>query len=279
MTAPYKDELLYSVLARDYVRSGCINYSQYARRIYEEPIKKSANIEFLNPLKPDIKRQLEAYQPIEDYTMYGFYSMFMDDEIKGSALNMIRKAEGYYYKVFPIPAPKKRQKRHLRYCSRCAKEDREKYGETYWHQSHQMAGIDICYKHGCYLLDSTIEITGNKKEDFLPAELYAVKNEARFGKTDIDWMLARYTNRMRNNSQKLTSINFKGLLEGTKYITGTSRQMNKKKLLKDIVDYYDGVRMNSYLLMEYHQIDKILKGRLVQPVMICQILLYLKRTG
>lgn len=279
MIAPYKDELLYSVLARDYIRSGCVNFSNYTRQIYEEPIKKAANIEFINPLKPKIRSQLEEYKPIEDFTMYSFYSMFMKDEEKQAALRTVQETEGYYYKSLPIPAPKNGQKRYLRYCPRCAKEDREKYGETYWHQSAQMAGIDICYKHGCYLHDSPIEIAGNKKEDLFPAELYAEKEEAKFGKTDTGWILARYTNRLRNNSFKLTVVDFKELLEGTKYITPVSKQMNKKKLLKDILDYYDGIRVNTYLLTEYYQIDKILKGTLIQPTMICQILLYLKRTA
>jgi len=41
----------------------------------------------------------------------------------------------------------------MRVCPLCVKEDRERYGETYWHLSHQLQGIDVCHKHGCYLTD------------------------------------------------------------------------------------------------------------------------------
>lgn len=269
MTTPYEDELLYSVLARDYIRSGCVNYRNYAKQIYEEPIKKAANIEFLNPLKEDIKKQLEAYQPIEDYTMYGFYSMFMDSDKKGIALKAVQEAEGYYYKHLPIPAPKNGQKRYLRYCPQCAKEDRERYGETYWHKSAQMAGIDICHKHGCYLCDSQIEITGNKKEDLYPAELCAINSEVQTG-TDIGWKLAKYTNDL---IPAVSATDIRSLLDGTKYVV--SRQVNKKILLYDITKYFCDVRVNPYLLTEEYQMDKILKGVLIQPVMICQILMFL----
>jgi hypothetical protein len=37
--------------------------------------------------------------------------------------------------------------RELQICSKCTNSDRNKYGETYWHRSHQIPGVKVCYEH------------------------------------------------------------------------------------------------------------------------------------
>jgi len=38
------------------------------------------------------------------------------------------------------------------YCPECAREDESKIGIAYWHLSHQLWGVNACYKHGCNLV-------------------------------------------------------------------------------------------------------------------------------
>ena len=44
----------------------------------------------------------------------------------------------------------------LRYCPDCAREDMERYGETYWHRMSQLPGVEYCLKHGTPIRDSEV---------------------------------------------------------------------------------------------------------------------------
>ena len=270
---PYPDELLYSVLARMYVRSGSMNYRSFAQTIYEGRIKKSANVEFFNELKEDVKTNLKRYKPIEDYTMYGWYSDFIPNQ--EAALDVVRNARPYCSQQLKIPAPKGEIKRYLRYCPKCVREDREKYGEAYWKRFHQMIGVDVCATHGCLLDTSSVEITGSKKEDLYPAELYVNDKAARFPPIDLHWKYARYARRvMRNKSYNYdVSRYIKSILDGTKYVSPRSGSVNIKRLYGDIS--YEFQRMNNiYLLSNQSQITAVLKGILFNPAIICQIAMF-----
>ena len=67
--------------------------------------------------------------------------------------------------------------RHLRYCPLCAEEDREKHGETYWHREHQIIGIDVCPKHGCFLKETGISLKAGHGRGFIPAETEVPEDE------------------------------------------------------------------------------------------------------
>ncbi|MBR1752184.1 MAG: TniQ family protein [Ruminococcus sp.] len=79
-----------------------------------------------------------------------------EGEIK--CIYSIVESYGYYYNHFQkgliLPDPDRR----LRYCPVCAADDREKYGETYWHRVHQIPEISVCAKHRCRLVSAKYKI-------------------------------------------------------------------------------------------------------------------------
>ena len=67
----------------------------------------------------------------------------------------------------------------LRYCPLCVQDDRQTYGETYWHRLPQVAAVRVCPYHDCWLEDSNVPtVSGNAKrgqfiatDTLLPTEL------------------------------------------------------------------------------------------------------------
>lgn len=59
--------------------------------------------------------------------------------------------------------------RRLRYCPQCFDEDIATYGEPYWHRLHQIPGIAVCPRHGCWLADTEITLTGHRHNLLFPA--------------------------------------------------------------------------------------------------------------
>lgn len=50
----------------------------------------------------------------------------------------------------------------LKYCPLCVKEDKNKYGVSYWHRIHQIPIIDVCPLHFCNLVQVDLSISRNR---------------------------------------------------------------------------------------------------------------------
>ena len=137
------------------------------------------DIEFVNVFTPDALRMITRDMTMEDvvlqHTMFPYYGRFLPLERRQRAFQALVSMQGNYHNLLPIPTRKGNANRCLRYCPMCADWDRQVYGETYWHRTHQMIGMVACSVHGCYLMDSSIVISGKmppmlrSAEEVIPA--------------------------------------------------------------------------------------------------------------
>ncbi len=166
----YPDELLYSRICRYHIRSG--NYCTvftfddiYCHRTVHP------DMEFLNRFSGDAMGWICGDCGFEDIiihqTMYPFYARFLPKERRNRAFQALLAQEGNWYNLLCVPQV---GARFLRYCPLCAAEDRELYGETYWHRRHQIQRVRICSRHGCNLINSEIRIASKTKPGLFDAE-------------------------------------------------------------------------------------------------------------
>lgn len=136
--SPYPDELLYSQLARYYTKSGYLAYTYAAQDLFAEKTLKP-DIEFINKLRPDALMVVTNIKSLEEivlnHTMFPYYGRFIGLERRQKAYRSLISMDGKHRNLLPIPVNKNR---HLRYCPLCAANDRDTYGETYWHRIHQL---------------------------------------------------------------------------------------------------------------------------------------------
>ena len=167
----YPDELLYSQLCRYYQRSGYTGYIYAADDIF---LRRTVHpsIEFVNEYTPDaiahITKDMDFETVVRLHTMFPAYTRFLPKKRRDDALRALVRCEGIYHNLVVNQSVK--QPRFLRYCPLCAVEDRDRFGETYWHREHQVPGIDVCPMHRCYLKDSTVRIGGKVSPGLFPAE-------------------------------------------------------------------------------------------------------------
>ena len=161
--AIYPDELLYSQFARYYTKSGYMAYTYVAEELYVSKIVRP-DMEFVNAFTPDALRMITKDMTMEEvvlkHTMFPYYGRFLPLERREKAFRALVDMTGNYHNLLPIPQRKSTSNRCLRYCPMCTKQDRQEYGETYWHRTHQMIGLAACPVHGCYLMDSSVIISG-----------------------------------------------------------------------------------------------------------------------
>lgn len=152
--AIYPDELVYSWFCRYYVHSGCLSHKMALQDLY---CKRSDNPskEFVGNLKPELREQIGRMYPLDElvlnHTMYPQYARFVPLEQKKTALFHLGHDSCDIHHLFAV-LPRYDGEQYLRFCPLCVKEDREIYGETYWHRKHQIRNVSICTKHKCKLM-------------------------------------------------------------------------------------------------------------------------------
>ena len=171
---PYPDECYYSVLCRYHVRSGSVSYSRTTKALFGNMQCLSSTIFFPTRLEcldnwlphdsPVSRRNFVMNHTIYPYMVMMYSSDFrveMENVMNGvvPAFELNRIGETKSLPLWP---------KYLKYCPECVKEDISKYGEPYWHRTHQLFGTAYCTKHLVRLLHSNIP-TKRTTTDFCPA--------------------------------------------------------------------------------------------------------------
>ncbi len=158
---PYPDELLLSVLARladtmQYPRPSDLSEAIYGQNVVSIAADLPNRLADLVAALPP-GHALTVDRLIDEHTLYPFYQPFLPAERAAKVRELMRGNEtrtGIYSCIATIfsrlgPMPK-----FLRFCPECVQQDRQLYGQCYWHRLHQAPGVYICPNHQTLLQDS-----------------------------------------------------------------------------------------------------------------------------
>lgn len=172
----YPDELLYSWFARYHEHSGNVSSKQTMKELFGN-VSSVAVVDLPNNLETFYKNIAHFNPPyindlITNHTMYSYYTTFQSEEMKNRAINYIKTGgkPGAIHMFLGIAASTIKNWQYLRFCSSCVQQDRERYGEAYWHMSHQLPKVFYCHLHQELLHDSTIEFRNPHKHEFVSVE-------------------------------------------------------------------------------------------------------------
>ncbi|PRR73055.1 TnsD family Tn7-like transposition protein [Clostridium thermopalmarium] len=248
---PYPDEVLYSTLARYCMRSGNIkeihNFEDlFGTRnciaVMELPTQLDALIENM-----PVNTKYTAEYFIFKHTLFPFLAAFIPQERAKKIIQTMRNGEGAvsYIRIGLISNSIILNK-YFRFCPECFKEDVERFGEPYWHRSHQITGVFVCSKHKMPLYNSTELIRAGNRQRFISAsnENCKVEKEINYPDDLMEKMLwtAEDAEILLNNqfgfkepewfqSQFRVKLVEKGYARMNNYI-------HQKKLKQDFVDFY-----------------------------------------
>ncbi len=156
----YPDELLYSACARYLDLTHYRNKALLSEELFG--IKRAAawvlfphRIEHLITNLPP-NHSYTSDQLIDGHTALPFFSPFMNlerawqarEDMKISQTRLIPNNTGASSGPVPLPM-------FLRFCPLCADEDRNQFGEYYWHRLHQLPGVEVCPVHEVWLEQSS----------------------------------------------------------------------------------------------------------------------------
>lgn len=98
---------------------------------------------------------------IDQHTLYSYYAFSFSKERAGKIRAQLKSAKGHSVHLrtgvasSPIPA-----NQAALFCPLCLQDDLKQYGETYWHRSHQIPGVQVCVKHNVWLEKSAFIYKG-----------------------------------------------------------------------------------------------------------------------
>ncbi|MDE6319724.1 MAG: TniQ family protein, partial [Lachnospiraceae bacterium] len=241
----YPDELVYSWFCRYYVHAGFFSHKAALGELY---CKKSDNTskEFIGNLNSEAMEQIEKVYSLDElvlnHTMYPQYARFIPLEQKKAALYRLVHNACDAHQLFPV-LPRNEGERYLRFCPLCVKEDRETYGEAYWHRKHQIRNMSICTKHKCKLMESSVSAKSEQGFTFCPAESYKHYDEAVIESDSLVIQYAEYLDSIFDapmdfdNDIPISSILYDGMSK-TKYLKPSGRSRYTKMFADDMGEFY-----------------------------------------
>ncbi|HEV7378056.1 MAG TPA: TniQ family protein [Pyrinomonadaceae bacterium] len=162
---PYPDELLYSCCARFSCRAKYPTRSTAAKELFGSKYSL-AIVDMPIGLDNLIARFPSGHiytsdDMIDNHTLLPLYALFLPykrlrdvrNDMRGSGGNHVRSRLGFTTDRMDPP-------NHLRFCPACVREDREAFGETYWHRIHQITGVEACPDHAIFLESSKMHWRG-----------------------------------------------------------------------------------------------------------------------
>ena len=268
----YPDELVYSWVCRYYCHNG---YPGYRQALEDLLIGENDKIQFefsgrFNSETLDAITSMIPYRDlILEHTMFPYYARFERINRRYNALNELCKGNTNIYSLLTIPNNNK--ERHLSYCPLCALEDRNQFGEAYFHRTHQIRNIRICHKHCCKLIDTPIKIYGNAAprlhvpEEVIPQQAtvtHSNEKEYRFANYIAELFL--YPISFANDV--LIGEFLKSKIEDSPYCPPSGLYIYTKALTESLNSFFPWQEP-----MKQHSIQKVLSGDTIDFMAISKI--------
>lgn len=169
-TDPYKDELIYSAIARYHYYTSNIDFMDtleelFGKRSVIPSLEIGSNIE---RLANNLGASYTSDYIIRMHTIFPFYSPFLPKARQIELIEDIKCKDGNgVYARLGILAGSICKKSGIYYCPCCAKDEIEKYGEAYIHREHQLQGIYVCPRDGAELKRYSIDKCNSSRIEFI----------------------------------------------------------------------------------------------------------------
>ncbi|WML50244.1 TnsD family Tn7-like transposition protein [Neobacillus sp. PS3-34] len=172
----YKDELLFSVLARFYQYSGDVNKKHFMFDLFDSSTTCAStifptNLEKLCESLPSPNAYSSDYF-INNHTLLPYYSPFITNDRENKLRLIMKNEDGTnIFMSSGRTASTVKNEKKLKYCILCVDEEKQTQGECYWHRTHQIEGVKVCPIHNTWLIESSNPFTERKhKHEYISLE-------------------------------------------------------------------------------------------------------------
>lgn len=148
-TDPYPDELIYSAISRFHFYSGNTSFVETLEELFQSR-SLVPSIEFgshFSILVQNLGSNYSVESLLAQNTIYPYFAPFITIERHKKLFEDVSTNGQGIHGRLGISGGKISRKQGLFYCSKCANNDINIFGEPYVHREHQLQGIDYCPHH------------------------------------------------------------------------------------------------------------------------------------
>lgn len=198
------------------------------------------------------EKRIKALDLIMNHTLFPYYAVFLDEKKITAVINaMMGNGGGSICTMTGIMASSVSTSECLRFCPVCAKDDKARYGEYYWHRLHQVPGVILCPVHSAIIMDSNVNLDRQNKHEFIAANeqdcsdrLVTIKySDAEIKRllklsSDIEWTIRNY-HAIRGvlNSDNKIRDSYISMLKQKGYATINGR-VYQYEFISDFIKFY-----------------------------------------
>jgi len=248
---PYKDELLYHVIARYHFALGNTDLRDTLREIFGDEdqlpsISFPTRLCAISAQLPE-KTELSPEYLIFNHTLFPLYKPFLPNKRAKQIFNQMINGKGTgIYAAIGMMAGSICAKEALAYCPQCVNEDIEYLGEPYFHRSHNAQGVMVCYIHGCLLKYYDLSYRTSSRLKFIRLNPKRAKLESEYLPHDMTSKLYNVacsvnyllTHPLIKSNQQSIHKKYVNLLDEKGYLT-CRRRVKQQELAQDFIDYYN----------------------------------------
>lgn len=247
-TDPYKDELIYSTIARYHFYSGNLEFKDtieecFGKRTMIPTLELGGNFDYLSKA---LGKKYNSKSLIDKHTIMPYYAPFIDEKIKKEIIEvMMYEGSNSIYTKLGIIAGGICKKDSIFYCPICAAKDIEENGEAYIHREHQLEGIILCSKHGVLLKKYPLKRTDASRIEYIRFEeqylnLKAENFEVKYYDEHLRLAKASYyllDNNLKDVCREKVFRKYRYLLYKKGFLKGNNT-INQRKLYEEFISYY-----------------------------------------
>ncbi len=178
-TAPFADELFYSVIARladELHLRGVRPISEKLFGVYVRPtVELPSHLNyFVDQLPPH--HTYTAGMFVDKHSMFPYYAWLVESRQRKIARAFMLKDGGDHTRMrLGMAARRTARRTTLRFCPSCIDQDRQRHGIAYWHRAHQLPGVIVCPHHRDPLYEAERAVT----QSYTPLEALDMSKAGR----------------------------------------------------------------------------------------------------
>jgi len=178
---PYPDEIVGSIMLRGR-RNLMMPLKPFLQWIYGTPSGRSSCSFVLEPALQRVSSLcgLSAKELLYQHTVFPYVVAFLPPaDVASLETKLLSPRYGELPSTAALSQNVVSASPFRRYCVHCARQDRERHGETYWHRTHQYPATVLCHEHRSPLVETTTPMSVGTQGDGLALPPATTKSRPR----------------------------------------------------------------------------------------------------
>lgn len=166
---PYVDEIVGSIMLRGRIHLG-MALKPFLNWVYDSENGRSTCSFVLEPALGRVSAHcgLSARELLEQHTVFPYVVAFLPSkDVFALERKLLNPQVGQVISTAALAQNVVSSSPFRRFCPVCARDEKQRLGETYWHRTHQLPGTELCEVHDVPLIRTGIRMSVSAREDEL----------------------------------------------------------------------------------------------------------------